>query len=93
MLCELIPVFGKLRLEELVPPSGPRDRPAVRGQLDRLVHRQQDLAYGPSAEALAAEAVAAGFQDARITESPLGRLVTTRKPPAERTVSGDPAVA
>jgi len=56
------------------------DAATTRSQLDRLFHRQQDLAFGLSAEDLATEAEAAGFRDARIIASPLGRLVTLRKP-------------
>jgi SAM-dependent methyltransferase len=69
---------GLLLVQEVLPPQ-----PAtVRAQLDQLFFRQLDAAVGVSAEALAAEADAAGFRDARIIESPLGRLVLAHTPPA-----------
>ncbi|WP_269857595.1 SAM-dependent methyltransferase [Streptomyces sp. RPT161] len=75
---------GLLLMQELFPPSATQDQPTVRGQLDQLFYRQQEVAYGLSAEALAAEASAAGFQDAQIIDSPLGRLVIMRKPAVDQ---------
>ncbi|MBB4689004.1 SAM-dependent methyltransferase [Amycolatopsis jiangsuensis] len=68
---------GLLLMQELFPPlteqAGSRDR------LDQLFHRRQGATFGRSAEELAAEAVAAGFRDPEIVETPLGRLVAVRR--------------
>ncbi|MFE5923220.1 SAM-dependent methyltransferase [Streptomyces sp. NPDC056468] len=71
---------GLLLVQELFPPQTVEDEPATRVALDRLFYRQQGVAFGLSAEDLAAEGHAAGFQDAQIIDSPLGRLVVMRKP-------------
>ncbi|MFE7752337.1 methyltransferase domain-containing protein [Streptomyces sp. NPDC057428] len=71
---------GLLLVQELFPPQSGQDEPTARTQLDRLFFTQRQIPFGLSAEELAAEGRAAGFQDARITDSPLGRLVVLRKP-------------
>ncbi|MFD2420786.1 methyltransferase domain-containing protein [Amycolatopsis pigmentata] len=72
---------GLLVLQELFPPQGGQDKPTTRTLLDRLSFRQRRAAFAVSAEDLAAEGRAAGFQDARIVESAAGgRLVVLRKP-------------
>jgi SAM-dependent methyltransferase len=71
---------GILIMQELFPPVQAQDSPTARAYLDQLFYRQLGLSYGLSAEDLAAEAKAAGFQDPEIAASPLGRLVTLRKP-------------
>ncbi|KOV79708.1 cyclopropane-fatty-acyl-phospholipid synthase family protein [Nocardia sp. NRRL S-836] len=68
---------GLLVLRELFPPQ---QEATVRGALDRLFYRQQRVAYGLSAEDLAAEGEKAGFTGAQVVDSPLGRLVLLRKP-------------
>ena len=67
-------------LQELFPPHAGPDEPGTRATLDRLFFRQQQVAYGLSAEDLAAEGRVAGFRDAQIIDSPVGRLVVLRKP-------------
>lgn len=72
---------GLLLMQELFPPQTEQDEPTPRAALDRLSYRQQHVAFGLSAEDLADEGRAAGFQDAQIIDSPVGRLVILRKPP------------
>ncbi|QWF78122.1 SAM-dependent methyltransferase [Amycolatopsis sp. CA-230715] len=67
---------GLLLMQELFP----RDEPTTGTRLDQLFYRQQNLAFGLSADALVTEAAAAGFEDARILDSPVGKLVLARKP-------------
>lgn len=74
---------GLLLVQELFPPQTTGDEPTARTQLDRLFFRQRQVPFGLSAEELAAEGRAAGFRDAQVTDSPLGRLVLMRKPGAE----------
>ncbi|MEE1939647.1 class I SAM-dependent methyltransferase [Streptomyces sp. TRM 70361] len=71
---------GLLLVQELFPPESGPEEPSTRTRLDRLFYRQQHIAWGMSAEDLAAEGHAAGFRDTRIVASPLGRLVVMRKP-------------
>jgi SAM-dependent methyltransferase len=73
---------GLLLMQELFPPQTGQDKPTTRAALDRLSARQQHIAFGLSAEDLADEGRAAGLRDARIIDSPVGRLVTLRKPPS-----------
>ncbi|WP_434453337.1 SAM-dependent methyltransferase [Lentzea sp. E54] len=68
---------GLLLVQELFPP---REEPTTRTALDRLFFEQQRTAFGRSAEELADEGRAAGFQEADIIATPLGRLVMLRKP-------------
>jgi hypothetical protein len=75
---------GLLLMQELFPPLTTQDEPPTRFLLDRLAYRQRDIPFGLSAEDLAAEASAAGFQDAQITDTPLGRLILIRKPEGNR---------
>ncbi|WP_157777809.1 SAM-dependent methyltransferase [Nocardia terpenica] len=70
---------GVLLMQEDFPPLPP-DEPTLRAALDRLFFRQQDAAFGLSAQALAAEAITAGFEHPEIIDNPLGRLVLVRKP-------------
>ncbi|MFD6157452.1 SAM-dependent methyltransferase [Nocardia sp. NPDC060256] len=70
---------GLLLMQEDFPPL-PSGEPALRTVLDRLFFRQQDAAFGLSAQALAAEATTAGFERPEIIDNPLGRLVLVRKP-------------
>ncbi|WP_399896188.1 SAM-dependent methyltransferase [Streptomyces sp. BBFR51] len=71
---------GLLLVQELFPPQTTQDEPTARARLDRLFFTQRHIPYGLSAEELAAEGSAAGFQDAQVADSPLGRLVLMRKP-------------
>ncbi|MEU9151769.1 class I SAM-dependent methyltransferase [Streptomyces sp. NPDC048417] len=71
---------GLLLVQELFPPQTAQDKPTARTRLDRLFFTQRHVPFGLSAEELAAEGRAAGFQDAQVTDSPLGRLVLMRKP-------------
>lgn len=71
---------GLLLVQELFPPLTTQDEPSTRAQLDRLFFRQLNMAYGMSAEELVVEGRTAGFRDARIAETPLGRLVLLHKP-------------
>jgi len=71
---------GLLLMQELVPPATTQDEAAVRHRLDALFYRQHNVVFDFSAEALAAEATAAGFRDAHIVNSPVGRLVLARRP-------------
>ena len=71
---------GLLLVQELFPPVSDADESNVRVRLDRLALRQQHASYGRSAEDLAAEASAAGFENPEIGVTPLGRLVIARKP-------------
>jgi SAM-dependent methyltransferase len=71
---------GILIMQELFPPIEAQESPTARAYLDQLFYRQLGLSYGLSAEDLAAEAEAAGFQEPEIVVSPLGRLVTLHKP-------------
>lgn len=68
---------GLLLVQELFPAQ---DDPGTRGALDRLFHRRQRVAFGVSAEDLAAEGTTAGFDEPEIVDSPLGRLVLLRRP-------------
>ncbi|MEU6132685.1 class I SAM-dependent methyltransferase [Saccharopolyspora sp. NPDC047091] len=68
---------GLLLVQELFPAQAD---PGTRGALDRLFHRRQRVAFGVSAEDLAAEGTAAGFRAPQIIASPLGRLVLLRTP-------------
>lgn len=70
---------GLLLVQELFPPVSEEDE-SVRPRLDRLVLQQQHASFGRTAEDLAAETAEAGFRDAEIVVSALGRLVLTRKP-------------
>ncbi|HEY4459888.1 MAG TPA: methyltransferase domain-containing protein [Pseudonocardiaceae bacterium] len=70
---------GLLLVQELFPPVSEEDA-NVRVRLDRLFLEQHHGTFGRTAEALAAEAEAAGFRDSEIVTSPLGRLVLTHKP-------------
>lgn len=71
---------GLLLMQELFPPADDGDDPTTGSLLDELFYRQQNIAFGCSAEALAAEAGAAGFEDPQIIDSPVGKLVLVRKP-------------
>ena len=68
---------GVLLMQELFPPPA---APSLRQLLDRLFYQQQNMSWGRSAEALADEATAAGFDRARIVDSALGRQIVVRKP-------------
>ncbi|GHF40890.1 SAM-dependent methyltransferase [Amycolatopsis bartoniae] len=67
---------GLLLLQELVP----QQETTTRTLLDRLFDTRRGITYGRSAEDLAVEATGAGFADAEIAMSPLGRLVLARRP-------------
>ncbi|WP_189750377.1 SAM-dependent methyltransferase [Streptomyces tendae] len=71
---------GLLLVQELFPPGSTQDEPTLRAGLDRLFFTQRHIPFGLSAEELAAEGHAAGFRDARVTDSALGKLVLMRKP-------------
>jgi predicted methyltransferase len=71
---------GLLLVQELFPPVSEEDETNVRVRLDRLFLEQHHGTFGRAAEALAAEAEAAGFRDSEIVTTPLGRLVLTHKP-------------
>jgi SAM-dependent methyltransferase len=71
---------GLLLVQELFPPVSEEDETNVRVRLDRLFLEQHHGTFGRTAEALAAEAEAAGFRDSEIVTTPLGRLVLTHKP-------------
>jgi SAM-dependent methyltransferase len=71
---------GLLLVQELFPPVSEDDDSSVRPRLDRLVLEQQHASFGRTAEDLAAEADKAGFRDAEIVTTALGRVVVTRKP-------------
>nr|WTC14144.1 class I SAM-dependent methyltransferase [Streptomyces anthocyanicus] len=71
---------GLLLVQELFAPQTAQDEPTPRTQLDRLFFTQRQIPYGLSAEELADEGSAAGFQDPQVADSPLGRLVLLRKP-------------
>jgi SAM-dependent methyltransferase len=71
---------GLLLMQELFPPLTTQGEPSIRAQLDQLFYRQQNASFGLSAETLATETGEAGFQDAQIVASPLGRLVLVRRP-------------
>jgi cyclopropane fatty-acyl-phospholipid synthase-like methyltransferase len=70
---------GLLAVQEMErPPEEPAERPAF--ALRELVFSGWGVPFACSAEALAAEATAAGFVLERIGETPFGRLVIARKP-------------
>jgi cyclopropane fatty-acyl-phospholipid synthase-like methyltransferase len=71
---------GVLLMQELFPPQNAEDEPTTGSRLDRLFFRRQHIPFGRSAEELAEEGGAAGFRDARIAASAMGRLVVMHKP-------------
>ena len=71
---------GLLVVQELFPPVSEQDDANVRVRLDRLFLEQHHATFGRTAEELAAELTTAGFGDAQIVTSPLGRLIMSRKP-------------
>ncbi|MQY20983.1 class I SAM-dependent methyltransferase [Nocardia macrotermitis] len=71
---------GLLLMQETFPPMAEQDGATIRGRLDRLVRRRQNIASGLSAEDLITEAEAAGFREPRVIDSPAGRLVVVGKP-------------
>lgn len=73
---------GLLLMQEHLQPRTAQEEPTTRAQLDHLFYRQQNVTFGLSAEALAAEASASGFHETQIIDTPVGRLVVTRKPPS-----------
>jgi SAM-dependent methyltransferase len=70
---------GLLLVQELFPPVSEEDTANVRARLDRLFLEQHNGTFGRTAEALAAEAEAAGFRDTEIVTTPLGRVVLTHR--------------
>jgi SAM-dependent methyltransferase len=72
---------GSLLMQELFAPPEPGDDAGARGfALDRLLYRHWGAEFAPSAERLSEEAAAAGFEQSRIAETALGRLVVMRRP-------------
>ena len=69
---------GKLLVQELEPQPSAEGVPAH--SLRRLIGRGLGNWFGPTAEELAAEAVAAGFELDRIARTDFGRMVVARKP-------------
>jgi ubiquinone/menaquinone biosynthesis C-methylase UbiE len=71
---------GVLVMQELFTPPEPDDEAATREfALERLVYESQGIDFAPSAERLAEEAAAAGFEPSRIAQTPIGRCVVMRR--------------
>lgn len=69
---------GLLFAQEMEVEPADEGRPAY--LLRRLAFRGLGVPFGPTAEQLSAEAVAAGFEPVRIATTDFGRLVITRRP-------------
>jgi SAM-dependent methyltransferase len=72
---------GSLLMQELFVPPAPGDDAGARAfAVERLLYRHWGAGFAPSAERLSEEAVSAGFEQDRIAETALGRLVVMRRP-------------
>jgi precorrin-6B methylase 2 len=72
---------GSLLMQELFVPPEPGDDAGARAfAIERLLYRHWGAGFAPSAERLSEEAAAAGFEQDRIAETALGRVVVMRRP-------------
>ena len=69
---------GSLFVQEIEPAPSEEGRPAY--AVRQVIGRGLDTWFGPTAEQLAEEAVAAGFKLDRIAQTDFGRMVVVRKP-------------
>lgn len=78
MILRALKPGGKLFIQEMEAVPGAEDRPAW--TVRRLIAHGLETRFGPSAEDLAAEAVAAGFVLDRIATTGFGRMVIVSRP-------------
>jgi ubiquinone/menaquinone biosynthesis C-methylase UbiE len=78
MLLRVLKPGGVLLMQEMEPEPDDADRPAY--TLRRLVTQGWGVPFGRTAEQLADEAKAAGFEIERLAQTDFGRLVIARRP-------------